>query len=415
MAAPQSARLIGDQMSKRKIFGDCLVVTGDDIAARRALLERIVLPAWYEAGGVEAPKLLEEAARGGTSLECLAEARIVFIDITGGDPSALYYLGVRDALACLLTIPLHRGQLPDCTPASLARRAISVDDAQKAIAQIGERLVAIWQKDDAFQSPVAASLPGLRVVTRAHRPLLGEPVSHLWSITTLDERGRPTAETLATRIGILCGDLAMVRGIDVWVNSENTLMEMGRMCDAGISALIRRLGAKGAGNANFVDDVIQRELMHAVGGRNRPVEDGAVFWTRPGNLSHRGVRRIAHVAAVRPREPMGSGYVPVADLGRCVTTVLNSLGWESSKHRLRTSMGKRAPLKSILFPLMGTGTAQDDARVVSGALISAAVDYLREKRPPHLERVLFLAASDVDAGLCRNAFAAIAGLAPASG
>jgi O-acetyl-ADP-ribose deacetylase (regulator of RNase III) len=403
-------------MSKRELFGDCLFVAPHESGANdeaRGILETIIAPAWANAGGVQRPILFNDiAGRDGNALQRLADARVVFVDVTGGQPFALYHLGVRDALARTVTIPLCRGPVPPGGPEDLAARTIALDAPGGTMEQIADRLSRHWRKDDAFQSPVAKAIPGLHVVTRVPRPITGTPTRQLWSIAPLNEQGRPLATPLPTKIGILCGDLRDVRGIDVWVSSENTLMEMGRMGDKGISALIRYLGARGADDANFVDDVIQRELMGAVGGSSRPVREGSVFWTHPGRLDKFGVREIAHVATVKPRDPPGSGFVPVADLPVCVANVLASLEHRSSRFRFRGMFTRSAPIRSILFPLMGTGNAGQEARIVSGALISAAVDRLRQSQPAGLEQVLFLAHTDADRDLCEAALNALDGVTP---
>jgi len=42
---------------------------------------------------------------------------------------------------------------------------------------------------------------------------------------------------------IISGDIRNVTGIDVWVNSENTEMQMARFFDRSVSSVIRYLGA----------------------------------------------------------------------------------------------------------------------------------------------------------------------------
>lgn len=386
----------------RKLFGDCLLVAPGDSRGAEALRDEIVAPAWERAGGLTAPQLFSFEV-GNASLERLAEARAVFVDLTINDPLALYLLGVRDALARRVTIPLYRDALPAAL-ALLGKRAIAVSDRGVAIAAIVARLNALPTKDDAFDSPVAASIKDLKVITRRPRGIGGTPSIALWSIAT------DGLEKLPTRIGIVCGDIRQVEGIDVWVNSENTLMEMGRMSDVGISAIIRHMGAQFSGDGGFVNDIIQRDLMRAVGGRRRPVPEGTVFWTTAGELGRKGVKRIAHVAAVAAREPAGRGFAPVTDLGKCVTNVLDSMEEESRRLRTFGLLQRHPGLKSILFPLMGTGTAGEDPRIVSCALLSTAVDYLRAKRLRDLERVLFLAYTDFDRDLCIAALSSIAGV-----
>jgi O-acetyl-ADP-ribose deacetylase (regulator of RNase III) len=80
------------------------------------------------------------------------------------------------------------------------------------------------------------------------------------------------------------------------------------------------------------------------------------------------VRLIAHVAAVQGRPTRG--FSPVDDIGECVTAVLREvMRYNRKKH-------PRRRLRSVLFPVFGTGQAkQDPARVVD-QLVSAALDFL---------------------------------------
>lgn len=394
---------MASDVMKARLYGDCLLVAPAGSGPAGAVLDNVVMPAWSGAGGYEKPGILTLSAADKDAMRRLADARVVFIDITGADPAAIYWLGVRDALARLLTIPLCRGAVPALPHAA---RVIAIDKPGDAVAKIRQRLEDLRHKDDEFQSPVAQAIPGLKVTTRTPQPL-GGSVIHLRSIAA------PGGGVLPTRIGVLWGDLAEVRGVDVWVNSENSFMEMGRMFDPGVSGLIRRLGAKGPAGGDYTEDCIQRELMMVVGSTKRPVEDGSVFWTGPGNLARRGVKAIAHVAAVGVRKTENGefipGYVPVRDLGRCVTNVLDEI--EAGQSLLaRAGRLQWAPFRSVLFPLMGTGSARAEARVVSSALIATAIDHLRSKPSRFLERVLFLAYSDVDRDLCLAALDAFEGV-----
>lgn len=44
------------------------------------------------------------------------------------------------------------------------------------------------------------------------------------------------------RIAIITGDLRNVRGMDVWVNAENTNMQMARFYDRSMSGIVRYYG-----------------------------------------------------------------------------------------------------------------------------------------------------------------------------
>jgi O-acetyl-ADP-ribose deacetylase (regulator of RNase III) len=193
------------------------------------------------------------------------------------------------------------------------------------------------------------------------------------------------------RIGIVTGDIRNVREADVWVNSENTNMEMARHYDNAVSSVIRYCGAvKDKGN-RVTKDVIAEELA-AIVGKNPNVAPGAIIMTSSGQLKEsNGVKKIFHAAAVIG-EP-GKGYNPIQDLGQCVRNAL-AMADDSS--------AKRSQLKSILIPLMGTGTARGDLEPRAEELIEAAICYLEENPECAIERVYFSAWSDKELKVCQR-------------
>src|SRR2546421_2460686 len=150
------------------------------------------------------------------------------------------------------------------------------------------------------------------------------------------------------RLGVVCGDVRGVRFAEIWVNSENTDMRMARFEEHSMSAIIRFWGARHDDAGRVVEDRVADELERKVAGR-RPVAAGTAITTSAGELArHNGVRYVIHLAAVQG-EP-GEGYRPVFDIGRCMMSAL------AEAERLATDHGVR----TILFPLLGTGVAGGD-------------------------------------------------------
>ncbi|MEJ3749549.1 macro domain-containing protein [Actinomycetes bacterium KLBMP 9797] len=204
------------------------------------------------------------------------------------------------------------------------------------------------------------------------------------------------------RIGLVTGDIRQVRCANVWVNSENTEMEMARVHEFSISAVIRYEGARHDSRGRVADDVIADELAANVAG-HRPVEPGSIVVTGSGELRQRnGVRYVIHVAAVHG-EP-GSGFRPMNEMSRCVTNALRAaenLEVPDNEHVI------------VLFPLLGTGSAGGDVFPIATLLIHAARNYLRATMATRIETVLFLAYTDLELQACQRALRA-AGLHPKS-
>jgi O-acetyl-ADP-ribose deacetylase (regulator of RNase III) len=314
----------------------------------------------------------------------------VLADITGNDPAILYYVGLRDALAKLLTIPLYHGALPRDLAPLLSRRAVSLDEPAPEM-RIRDMMQKLRSKSDEDSSPLWCGIPNMPTPMRMPVPLGPEQAQkkHLWAVPA----------STRTRLGIYTGDIGQVRDVQVVVNSENTLMEMGRVYDPGVSAIIRARGADwDVGGKENNDDVYRALLAQTAGKTIRP---GDVFITDVwGALARQGVKRIAHVAAVEPRSTnFGSGYREVANLGECVTNVL-------------IEVARKGRYKSILFPLMGSGNARGNVSIIAETLIYAALAYLKATPASAFEEILFSTYTDLDLDVCTATLNAIGNRIP---
>lgn len=196
-------------------------------------------------------------------------------------------------------------------------------------------------------------------------------------------------------VGIVSGPLANVVGIDVWVNSENTRMEMSRINEPTISAVIRYHGGIRDSGGHLVGDLIASELVSRMGGVAQ-VSPGYALSTSPGQLlKTHSVQKIVHVASVEG-EP-GAGYRPVQNLGRCVHNVLAEIDkWNQNGESLR----------SVLIPLLGTGSKESDLGRTAKTLVNASVDYLLNHNGSHIREVYFLAYTSIQQVACEVALEA---------
>jgi O-acetyl-ADP-ribose deacetylase (regulator of RNase III) len=202
------------------------------------------------------------------------------------------------------------------------------------------------------------------------------------------------------RVGIVPGGIHGVRDVDVWVNSENTDLQMSRITEFSVSAIIRYLGSRRDAAGAVVDDVIADELRAAID--RTPVAPGTAVVTGPGALAaSNNVRHVIHVAAVHG-EP-GAGFRPVRDLGRCVLNALAAAdALAAGDDRVRT----------ILFPMLGTGVAGGPPGTTAQLLVTAAIDHLVKSPDSALATVWFLAYRPVERHAVLAALAARPELTP---
>lgn len=192
-------------------------------------------------------------------------------------------------------------------------------------------------------------------------------------------------------LGLVTGDIRQVRGIDLWVNSENTNLQMARFYDLSISGLIRYMGARKDREGNVIEDTIANALMNCVleermvDGTNRnhfpSIKPGLAFTTTSGDLkeSH-GVHGIIHVTTVFGET--GQGYTPIKNMGTCVQNALYQADMFARQEKRKKV--------SIVFPLFGTGTGNSDLDSVTKNLFYSALAYFESKPTSRVDKVYFL-------------------------
>lgn len=311
-----------------------------------------------------------------TLVRTLVQHPVVVIDVTGGRPDGVYLLALCHALRDSQTIGAYVGATPE--PWTLRP---AVDPEFLAL-------------DDTAPEHLRRLLPGvldprLELSAGPLRPSGAFQVAHL-DPPLAPGRGEAVEEYVhpdrGGRIAIALGDIGMHSGFDVWVNSENTEMQMARVTDKSGSARIRFLGS-GAGRQrnpisfNDSDDFLCRDLTHLMG-TLREVPIGTVLLTRV----HRSTRlfetnhvlAVAHVAAVEPAAA-GSGFRSGGQVPLCVRNVLDEIRTYSKRRffrRRKISGRERICFESVLFPLLGAGDGGAPVDVVASVMIHAIDHYL---------------------------------------
>lgn len=310
-------------------------------------------------------------------------ADIVIVDISTANANVYYELGVRHALTKGITVLIRRKgtNIPfNIQGLQVVEydqgRFSSIEQAKSKIQQI----ILNGLQNRRNDSPVHAVLE--LNIERDGKPI-EETKFHDWRINENPEMS----------IGLVTGDIQNVRkGIDVWVNSENTNMQMARPYENSISGIIRYLGAeKDPDNGRILSDTIVNELKEKMNDRSS-VDAASVVVTHAGAMekSHH-VKRIFHAAANYGQ--VGQGYIPIDYVARCVTNALTTTPEDSEP----------GSLNSILFPLMATrsekgAVLEDRVR----PLFNAAIDYLVNSSRKTFRKVYFLAYTDKELSVCRS-------------
>ncbi|MFT3891490.1 MAG: macro domain-containing protein [Anaerolineales bacterium] len=312
------------------------------------------------------------------------DADVAVVDITSLNANVFYELGVRHALKKNVTVIIRQAgtKLPFNISGFTVIEYKSDDPVslKDAADKIKEMIESGLAKVNNIDSPVHTVLKSLKVDNKQY---IKKTDTVLFSLEKYPEK----------KIGIVTGDLQNVKDIDVWVNSENTNMQMARPYEISISGVIRYMGATKSKAGKIKVDTIADELKAALEGETS-VDPGCILYTSSGELLEtNGVKRILHAASVVGQ--VGRGYSPIEELSECVRNSLETL--DDPKKLAGEN------LKSILFPLMGTGTSNKNPQDAAEDLVNAAISYFEEnKGKSNVEAVYFLAFSKQDLVLCQR-------------
>ena len=221
------------------------------------------------------------------------------------------------------------------------------------------------------------------------------------STFVLDRNGR------THNLHIASGDLAKVKNIDVLVNSENDYMQMARFFESRtVSSMLRRRGAQ-VQNGKY-EDTIQRELDWQLREHGRPVQAATVFATSAGGPNSElartnKARYIFHVAAVQAVAAQNTvvPYKQPEQIEDCACKCLEKLveinelngvisppDTEQRKEQERLAAEGRGLVRSIIFPLFGTGQGGCATTDVLEPMLSGITGFL--DNPDYQDQVAVL-------------------------
>lgn len=312
------------------------------------------------------------------------DADVSVVDITSLNPNVFYELGVRHALHKYVTLVIRRNSNASVPFNINGLNILGYDlDSEDQLERDRKKIRAHIQNGlDTLgtDSIIYDVLDDLIVQKRAR------------VIETREEKLYPILSAPGKQIGYITGNMRNVNNVDIWVNSENTNMQMARHYEFSISATIRYEGAIKDGNGYVVDDLIAKDLRKVT--RGRDCQPGTIVVTTAGELEKSNrVKRIFHAAAVAA-EP-GGGYQPIKNVAQCVRNALKKADSE-----------ELAPLEmhSILFPLMGTGTMRLKAQEMANKLIDEALEYVKQNPNSRIDKIYFLAYTEQDREICQDKF-----------
>ncbi|MFC9244710.1 macro domain-containing protein [Streptomyces sp. NPDC057136] len=158
----------------------------------------------------------------------------------------------------------------------------------------------------------------------------------------------------------------LLRDVDVVVSPANVHLALPAPYKSSVAASLRRAAAVRGVTGDVNDDPLHDELRkwaarHGTSGR--AVLPGTVAATGSGAMIAQGVRRVYHAAIAVPRAGTNDYHVLPADVTRAVSRVFALLAEESGH--------SDPPLRSVCFPLLGSGRGGLPYHVSLGAVWAA--------------------------------------------
>ncbi|MCM1971802.1 hypothetical protein [Streptomyces sp. G1] len=202
---------------------------------------------------------------------------------------------------------------------------------------------------------------------------LGGPVGPVGPAGPVDGGGAGTHRSVQVRaagrtvgLTVHVHPVDLLRDVDVVVSPSNVHFALPEVYKSSIAASLRRAAAVHGMTGELLDDPLPAELhkwaeQHGTSGR--AVRPGTVAATGAGALAAQGVRRIYHAAIAVPRAGTNDYDVLPADVTRAVSRVLALLAEERDRHV--------PPLRSVCFPLLGSGRGGLSYEVSVGAVWAA--------------------------------------------
>ncbi|MBM9620842.1 macro domain-containing protein [Streptomyces zhihengii] len=171
----------------------------------------------------------------------------------------------------------------------------------------------------------------------------------------------------------------LLRDMDVVVSPSNIHFGLPEMYKSSVAASLRRAGAVRDDAGDVVADPVHDELLawrahHGV--LHRPVRPGTVAPTGPGALAARGIRRLHHAAVAVPRPGTNDYDATPQDVAAAAARVLVLTAQESAAYD--------PPLRTVCFPLLGSGRGGLPVESSVSALWSALAPAAGQGRELHL-------------------------------
>ena len=349
------------------------------------LIYKEVIQGAIRAAGLK-PLRCDEIEKAGSihrdMFKHIAQDKVAIVDLTNLNANVFYELGVRHALKKNVTVLIQAigydipFNIYDLRTIKYSATGTDFSETRSSITTFIRNGLEKPETDN----DVSKVLEELKADDKS------KAISEIKTYSYRLKQNREKKIVIVTGDIIICSEK-----IDIWVNSENTNMQMSRYYDRSFSAAIRYNGARKDDNDEIIEDSIAIQLAKAKGSRET-VDPFTVLVTDGGALeqSH-GVKKIFHIAATIGVP--GKGWAAATPVQTSISKCL----------RKADTLAGPENLKSILFPMLGTGIGGLDVYEVAPQIIKAATSHLIMQPNSLIETIYFTAWNGRDLEACIDA------------
>lgn len=331
-------------------------------------------------------------------------------------------------------VDVARGALVSILPLQIAAEVVDIFESQRKLALENTQFIPFTGADAEYEMLID-SIERLSKQTRDHQRIWQRdltirrraeraPNQKSAASFTVSGGAHPCQITLST------GDVSRLKGIDVLVNSENDYMQMARTFGkASLSATLRREGAL-IRRGRLIEDTVQDQLNEQISQSpdffGLPVGLCQVIATHAGHpesklVKQNRARYIFHAATMRVNSLAVYEYlVPIETDDGIKETVHNCLNMvleidaacgvispQGTARRAQEEVEADSyqPIRSIGFPLFGTGQGGRAVIDVVPPMLAAFAEFLHDHAGNDelaLENIYLCAYSKIDARIVEH-------------
>jgi O-acetyl-ADP-ribose deacetylase (regulator of RNase III) len=339
------------------------------------VLKHIIRPALedFAIDPVRSDEISTPGAISEQMFQYILQSRLCIVLLTESNPNVFYELAVAQCAGRPTVLLIKEGNKLPFDIKDLRVIAYNLTDPDRLVEKRDANLLkgfiqsiknSNWEATNLFtQYPYGPQLYTEKELQQKIESLRPQTLGYS------NDKSYRVTDSPVCNLKIVTGSIENISNIDIIVNSENTDLQLARFYDPSVSGILRYMDAEKSAGGNITSDSLNDKLQLVIKGIGTlPVQPGTVVVTETSGLKEQGIKYVFHLALARGE--IGRGYFTVADR-------LNA-GLKNVFKELNRTQQKDATVASILFPLIGAGTAKSNPDNAAMEMINLLTDEIKK-------------------------------------